>query len=109
MSILVTGGASGIGKATAILLAEHGARVTVGDIDEQGGEKLKDECLAKGLTVDFHRLDLASAQSITDFVKSVGASVTRIDGLVNAAGWDRVEPFLENDPALWEKLIAINL
>ena len=33
----------------------------------------------------------------------------RIDVLVNNAGWDKVEPFLDNDPAVWERLIAINL
>ena len=109
MNIIVTGGASGIGRATAFLLAEQGARVFVGDIDVSGGHRTAEEAAGKGLAISFAPLDLTDAASAQSFVAGVRQAVPRIDGLVNAAGWDKVEPFMDNDPMLWDKLIAINL
>jgi 2-hydroxycyclohexanecarboxyl-CoA dehydrogenase len=109
MNIIVTGGASGIGRATALLLAEHGARVFVGDIDAVGGRRIAEEAAGKRLAIEFAPLDLTDAASAEAFVAGVRQVVPRIDGLVNAAGWDKVEPFMENDPKLWDKLLAINL
>ena len=109
MNIIVTGGASGIGRATALLLAGQGARVFVGDIDAIGGRRVAEEAAGKGLPISFAALDLTNAASAESFVAGVRQTVPRIDGLVNAAGWDKVEPFMDNDPQLWDKLLAINL
>jgi 2-hydroxycyclohexanecarboxyl-CoA dehydrogenase len=108
MNVIVTGGASGIGRATAWLLAERGASVVIGDIDRAGGESVAQEAGAKGLKIRYVHLDLTQADSAREFVRKAAAA-GRIDGLVNAAGWDRVEPFMENDPQLWDRLIGINL
>lgn len=109
-TIVLTGGASGIGKATAMLLANEGARVIVGDINEAGGRVLLDEALKAKLDIRYERLDLADPASVDQFAKAALAIAKgRIDGLVNAAGWDKVEPFLQNTPELWNKVIAINL
>jgi len=109
MHVIVTGGASGIGRATALLLAQQGASVVVGDVDREGGQAVVAEASAQGLSLAYIPLDLTSADSAREFVRQAAAARGRIDGLVNAAGWDRVEPFMENDPRLWEKLIGINL
>ena len=109
MNIIVTGGASGIGRATALLLAGQGARVFVGDIDADGGRRVAEEAAGKGLAISFVPLDLTDAASAQSCVASVRQAVPHIDGLVNAAGWDKVEPFMDNDPRLWDKLLAINL
>jgi len=108
MNVIVTGGASGIGRATAWLLAQKGASVVVGDIDRQGGEALVREAQVEDLRITYVPLDLTDAESARNFVREA-AKPGRIDALVNAAGWDRVEPFMENDPQLWDKLVAINL
>lgn len=107
--IIVTGGSSGIGRATALLLAQRGAHVYVGDIDAAGGRRVVDEGATQGLAIRYLPLDLADAASSQAFVADVIALAPRIDGLVNAAGWDRVEPFMDNTPELWDKLLAINL
>ena len=109
MNIIVTGGASGIGRATALLLAQRGAHVFVADIDAKGGQHTVDEAAKQGLAISFVPLDLTDAASAEACVASVCQTAARIDGLVNAAGWDQVEPFMENDPQLWDKLLAINL
>lgn len=102
---VVTGGASGIGRATARLLADAGSLVIIGDIDAKNGEKVAQE----QSNIEFLAVDLQDASSIEAFADNVLARHPKIDGVINAAGWDRVEPFMDNDPALWEALISINL
>ena len=108
-TVIVTGGASGIGKATAFLLAREGARVFVGDVDESGGRATAAEGAADRLAIEYLPLDLTDKPSIEDFVTAVHQRAERIDGLVNGAGWDQIQPFLENPPEMWDRIIAINL
>jgi len=108
-TVIVTGGASGIGKATAFLLAREGARVFVGDVDEAGGRATAAEGAADRLAIEYLPLDLTDKPSIEDFVTAVHQRAERIDGLVNGAGWDQIQPFLENPPEMWDRIIAINL
>jgi 2-hydroxycyclohexanecarboxyl-CoA dehydrogenase len=105
-TIALTGGASGIGRATALLLAREGARVFVGDLDREGGEKVAAE---SGGAIEFLPLDLSDAASVAAFAGEIHRRVDRLDGLVNAAGWDRIEPFLQNPPEMVEQVIGINL
>ncbi|VTU29840.1 MULTISPECIES: SDR family NAD(P)-dependent oxidoreductase [unclassified Variovorax] len=105
--IVVTGGASGIGRATTQVLAAHGAVVHVGDLDLAGAQGTAEGC--EGGRVSAAALDLAQADSVKAFAAEVLARHGRVDGLVNAAGFDKVGPFIKNDPALWERLVAVNL
>jgi len=108
-TVIVTGGASGIGKATALLLAREGARVLIGDVDSPGGEAAAAEGLAAGLAIDYLPLDLIDKAAINDFVAAAHRRVGRVDGLVNGAGWDQIQPFMENPPEMWDRVIAVNL
>jgi 2-hydroxycyclohexanecarboxyl-CoA dehydrogenase len=108
-TIVVTGGASGIGRATALLLAREGARIVVGDVDEAGGKAVADEARAAGLRLDYLPLNLTDAVSIERFAAAVHDRVERADGLVNAAGWDRIEPFMQNPPEMVDQVLSINL
>lgn len=97
---LVTGGGSGIGAAVARGLDAHGARVVVADLNLEAADEV-----ASGLERGAgRRVDVADRVSVDALRDEVGA----VDVLVNAAGWDRVEPFIDNDPDLWEQLVAIN-
>jgi 2-hydroxycyclohexanecarboxyl-CoA dehydrogenase len=108
-TVIVTGGASGIGKATTFLLAREGARVFVGDVDEAGGRAAVAEGAAERLAIEYLPIDLTDTPSIEGFAAAVHQRVERVDGLVNGAGWDQIQPFLENPPEMWDRLIAINL
>ncbi|MBV9199576.1 MAG: SDR family oxidoreductase [Alphaproteobacteria bacterium] len=108
-SVIVTGGASGIGRATAFLLAREGARIFIGDVDEAGGRHTAAQASAENLAVEFLPLDLTDPRSIAGFATAVLQRCDRIEGLVNGAGWDQIQPFLENPPEMWDRVVAINL
>src|SRR3954452_2731100 len=74
-AVIVTGGASGIGKATALLLARGGARVFVGDIDENGGQAVAAQAAGESLALEYLPLDLARTESIEAFVAAVHAKI----------------------------------
>ena len=106
---VVTGGASGIGRATALLLAEKGARVVCADMDEAGGQALASDAAARGLDVGYIAIDLENPDSVAAFATAFHQRYGRADILVNAAGWDRIQPFVENTDAFMDKVIEINL
>lgn len=106
---LVTGGASGIGRATVLALARAGAVVVCADIDEARGAQLAREAAASGLAVEAVGIDLADPTSIRRCAAAVLERHARIDILVNGAGWGDIQPYLENEPGYMDRLIAINL
>ncbi len=101
---LVTGGASGIGAATARRLAAEGARVAVGDLDEQGARDVTDEL--DGFAC---RLDVSDTSSARAGVAAVVAELGEIDVLVNNAGTDRFSYFVNSDEQLWDVVLGVNL
>jgi len=107
-NVIVTGGASGIGKATALLLARNGARVFIGDMDTERGAQVAADAVAAGLRVEFLPLELTDPTAIDSFTDAVHGAVGRADALVNAAGWDVIQPFMDNDTAMWDRVMAIN-
>lgn len=98
---LVTGGASGIGAATAERLAAEGAEVWVGDIDVEGAEKVAAEINGHAIELDVTSLDAAKAA-----VEAVGANLAI---LVNNAGTDEFGFFPLTTPEQWQRVIDINL
>ena len=102
---VVTGAASGIGKAIAVRLAKAGATVAAVDRD---GDRLADTVQAIGGRATAHQVDLGDSQAILSLCEEALAAHGLPDVLVNAAGFDRVEPFMQNDDVLWEALVAVN-
>ena len=103
---LVTGAASGIGRAIAERLAEEGARVAVSDLSRPDAEATAAELGAPAIGIE---LDVTSDDSIRRAVTEVTERLGPIDVLVNNAGWDRMEPFLDSRPETWDRVLAINL
>ena len=103
---LVTGAASGIGRAIAERLAEEGARVAVSDLSRPDAEAAAADLGEPAIGVE---LDVTSDDSIRRAVEEVHERLGPIDVLVNNAGWDVLEPFLDSRPETWDRVLAINL
>jgi 2-hydroxycyclohexanecarboxyl-CoA dehydrogenase len=108
-SALVTGAARGIGAAVARALADGGFAVAVSDRDAADAERTAAAIRAAGAAAMAFTLDVTDAGSVTDAVRAVERELPPLWVLVNNAGWDRLEPFVENDPGLWDRLLAVNL
>ena len=102
---VVTGAGSGIGRAIARGLARAGATVAAVDRDD---DAMADTVAAIGAKATPFHVDLSDAQAIRRLPDAVSAEHGLPDVIVNAAGFDRVEPFLANDEQLWESLVAVN-
>jgi 2-hydroxycyclohexanecarboxyl-CoA dehydrogenase len=101
---LVTGGASGIGAATARRLAAEGARVGVVDVNEAGAKEVAAELDGFGCAVD-----VTDTASVRAGVASVVSELGEIDVLVNNAGTDRFSYFVHTDEELWDFVLGVNL
>ncbi|HEY4997102.1 MAG TPA: SDR family NAD(P)-dependent oxidoreductase, partial [Solirubrobacteraceae bacterium] len=101
---LITGGASGIGAATARRLAAEGARVAVCDLNERGARELAGELDGFGCA-----MDVADTGSVRAAVASCVQELGAIDVLVNNAGTDRFAFFVNTDEELWDFVLGVNL
>ena len=106
---LITGGASGIGKATVMEFARSGARVICADIDAKKGAELEKEAAAAKFSVEYAAVDLSDSASARRCAAEALKRHPRIDILVNAAGWGDMQAFVDNKPDYIDRLVAINL
>lgn len=106
---VITGAASGIGRATAELFAGAGAHVLIGDLAAEAGAQVAAAIRAGGGGADFIRLDVTDAASIEAFRREALARRPQVDIVANVAGWGRNEPFVQNTPEFWKKVVDLNL
>lgn len=106
--ILVTGGASGIGFATCKAFAEAGGHVIMTDVNAESGAKAAATITGVPGRTEFMALDITSREAAEATAAKIKAGVGRLDVLVNAAGWDIIQPFMDNTPEYWAKIVALN-
>ncbi|HET7407848.1 MAG TPA: SDR family oxidoreductase [Mycobacteriales bacterium] len=97
---VVTGAGSGIGRATALLLADLGYRVAAADLDEASAHETA--AAADGITG--YGVDVTDDRSVAALADALGA----LDVVISCAGWDETYQFLETTPDFWAKVVAIN-
>jgi 3-hydroxybutyrate dehydrogenase len=107
---VVTGAASGIGKAIALKLAQEGANVVIVDLNltaaEKAAREIETECKIKALAL---AVNVADEQQVIDAMDKVMATFQRIDILVNNAGIQIISPIVDFDYQQWKKVIDVNL
>jgi 3-oxoacyl-[acyl-carrier protein] reductase len=106
---IVTGAARGIGRATAELLAEHGMRVVVADIDGEGASATAEALRERGFEAMAVSVDVSDLPSVQSMVRSTLEKWGRIDVLVNNAGIVDPKTALDVTEEEWDRVIDINL
>jgi NAD(P)-dependent dehydrogenase (short-subunit alcohol dehydrogenase family) len=109
--ILITGGASGMGRATAVAAARAGAKVAICDVDGKGGEETLGMALAAGGDVFFSACDVSAAAQVEALVNQTVKKYGRLDCAANIAGiegkWG--DNIAEAPEANFDRVIAVNL
>ncbi|MCX6649330.1 MAG: glucose 1-dehydrogenase [Candidatus Bathyarchaeota archaeon] len=107
-SVLITGAASGIGKAASLLFAEEGARLTLIDINE-GVEETAKHARERGAEAVALKADVSKSKDWEKSVKLAIQTYNGIDVLYNNAGIGMYRPFLETSEEDWDRVIAVDL
>ncbi len=108
-SAVVTGAASGIGRATALALAREGASVCIADMDAEGGTRVADEIVRAGGKARALQVDVSKSESVQTMIGDAAQAFARLDILVNNAGLQYVAPIVEYPEAQWERLTGVML
>lgn len=106
---IVTGGASGIGHATARTLADAGANVVIADLNEEAGAQTAGALKARGVEATFVKTDVAEARDVEALVKAVTERFGSLEILMHFAGVGKEILALETTLADWNRIIAVNL
>lgn len=104
---MITGGASGIGKLTALRMAEEGARIVVADIQEEKGEAVASRIRTAGGEAMFIKLDVTSEKAWNDAIAAIVAEFGRLDILVNNAGIGDTDIIENTSFELYQKVVAV--
>ncbi|HEX8666045.1 MAG TPA: SDR family oxidoreductase [Beijerinckiaceae bacterium] len=106
---LVTGGGSGIGRATCLLFSEEGARVAVADKRKEAAEAVAAECRAKGAEAIAVAGDVSKDADAKRMVDETVRAYGRLDVLVNNAGYGFAGTVTDTDEEAWDALMAVNV
>ncbi|MFD9127542.1 SDR family oxidoreductase [Kitasatospora sp. NPDC059571] len=107
--VVVTGGGSGIGRATALAFAEQGDHVVVCDLDPAGAERTAELCTLVGGRGTAHRVDVSDGEEVDAFARRVAAEHGIPDVVVNNAGIGHAGTFLQTTEKEWQRVLDVNL
>lgn len=108
--VIITGAASGMGRAAALLFASNGAKVVVADVDEKGGleTQSKAEAISPGASL-FVRTDVSSSRDAQACVQAAVNKFGRLNCLYNNAGINPIGTVVDTSEDLWDRVLNINL
>lgn len=109
-TIIITGAASGIGRAAALLCAQHGGKIAVTDLSDEDGKKVVKEIEAAGGHAHFWHLNTSDEKEVQKVFTEINKEFGKIDVLVNNAGISGVnKPVDEITEAEWDTVMAVNV
>ena len=107
--VVITGAAQGIGRGCAELLAQEGARVMIGDVQEAAGAAAAAAIRAAGGDAAFRQTDVVVEEQCAALMNAAVQTYGRIDALVNNVGWFPRATLEETTTDLWEQVLNVNL
>ena len=107
--VLITGGAAGIGKATAQAFAEEDAIVYIWDVNEEKGNELVNSFFSLGKKSAFKKVDVTNLEEVEAGVAEIIEAEGKLDVLINNAGITMDRSLMKMDAATWQKVIDVNL
>lgn len=108
-SIIVTGGALGIGKAACEIFAERGAAVAIFDWDEKAGNETCEQIIERGGRAIFQKVNVADFAAVESAVNQTRNAFGDINSLIVSAGIQRYGTAVSTDDAQWEEVLGVNL
>ncbi|WP_243299203.1 SDR family NAD(P)-dependent oxidoreductase [Bacillus litorisediminis] len=106
--IIVTGGASGIGKETVLQLSEKGATVVVADYNEDAAKDVVSQIESNGGKAASYKVDVSKAEQVKGMIEWTADKFGTLNGIFNNAGIGLVKPFLEMDPESYHRVIDVD-
>jgi NAD(P)-dependent dehydrogenase (short-subunit alcohol dehydrogenase family) len=107
---VITGGASGMGRATALRFVTEGAKVLLADVDTTGGESALGEIKSAGGVATFRRVDVSQAADVQEMIRVAVQDLGGLDVLFNNAGIEGQSSWLADcTEENWDRVLAINL
>ena len=106
--VVITGAASGIGRATAELMAIEGAKIVIGDVNEAGADETVGTIREKGGAAWFLRTDVTDAAQVKSLLATAEQEMGGIDIIVNNAGLQRSGAVTDFDEVDWDALMRVN-
>jgi 2-hydroxycyclohexanecarboxyl-CoA dehydrogenase len=109
-AVIITGGASNIGRAITLGFAAEGSKIVIADIDTEQSEKVAEEAAKAGASdVLIYKTDVSQIADVNALTKAVEEKYGKIDVLVNNVGWTVLGLFIEQERQQWEREIQLNL
>lgn len=106
--VIVTGGASGIGRAVVERFVQEGCHVGIFDLNAEGASAVAEAAIRAGGKAAAFTVDITDRESVKRGVEAFEAQIGPVDVLVNNAGWDLPDRFIDTDRPFWNKVIDIN-
>ncbi|RZN65984.1 MAG: SDR family oxidoreductase [Candidatus Methanolliviera hydrocarbonicum] len=107
--VVITGGASNIGRAISLAFGGEGATVIIADMDEKKANEVVDKIKAKKTNAIEVKTDITDRDNVQKTMKKVVDEFGKIDALINNVGWVSDQLFMKEDSKKWERMININL
>jgi meso-butanediol dehydrogenase/(S,S)-butanediol dehydrogenase/diacetyl reductase len=107
-TVIVTGGAQGIGRGIVERLAAEGANVMIGDLNADGAAEVAKELNDGGLSADAHEVDVSQRDSTQELIAATVSRFDQLDVMFNNAGFNKPEPFLDVTEEVWQRVMDVN-